>query len=116
MSVSFAPNIEKAFDALQLWVAETQARVEELEREVFLLQQDTHIATREGDTPEVRRKALADAEAALRVREEVLGRRTDSQVIGDAVEAASVADAVTFEAAAIRTRVQQEAKRRRRDD
>ncbi len=73
MSVSFAPNIEKAFDALQLWVAETQARVEELEREVFLLQQDTHIATREGDTPEVRRKALADAEAALRVRE-VLGR------------------------------------------
>ena len=73
MSVSFAPNIEKAFDALQLWAAETQARVEELEREVFLLQQDTHIATREGDTPEVRRKALADAEAALRVRE-VLGR------------------------------------------
>lgn len=110
MSVSFAPNIEKAFDALQLWVAETQARVEELEREVFLLQQDTHIATREGDTPEVRRKALADAEAALRVRERVRAdKREDWEIIRDAT-------AEEFRLAAICTREQQEAKRRRRED
>ncbi len=113
MATPYALDVDKVFDALQLWVTETQARVEVLEADVHRLKQDCnaaveHIATREGDTPEARCDAFAEAEAILRVRERARADgRTDAQVIRDAAE---------FAAAAARQRIEQEAKRRRRDD
>ena len=108
MATPYALDVEKVFDALQLWVTETQARVEELEREVFQLQADTHVATREGDTSAARCNAFAEAEATLRLRERVRrDGRTDYQILSDAAE---------FAASATIAREQQEAKRRRRDD
>ena len=117
MATPYALDVEKVFDALQLWVTETQARVEELEREVYRLREDAvgaaeHVPTREGDTPAARCNAFAEAEETLRAREAVRSyEREDWEIIRDATE-----KEIAFEAAAVRIRQEQEAKRRRRDD
>ena len=112
MATPYALDVEKVFDALQLWVTETQARVEVLEADVHRLQQDVHIATRELDTPAARCNAMAEAEATLRTREAVRADgRADWEIIRDASEYER-----DFAQAAYRVRQEQEAKRRRRDD
>ncbi len=112
MVTPYALDVDKVFDALRLWIEETQARVEVLEADVHRLQQDVHIATREGDTPTARCNAMAEAEVILRVREEARADgRTDQQIILEAV-----ASQTRFDEAATRQRLEQEAKRRRRDD